>query len=155
DRALHCTVDQTECGGRRGSRERLTGLQCRRSSSAEGVRELRGRSGKVRRVENVEELRAKLEVRPFGNGELLCHNQILLEETRPMQQIALKVAVRARFRNRKGRRVEDLAILVEEGINTRDQVRTAHVARIAAAWRVDNRHATCRRATPEDACGRV
>src|SRR5262245_25727615 len=121
----------------------------------EGVRKLRGRSCKVRRVEDVEELRAELEVNPFGKDELLGHNQVLLEETRPVQKIALKVAELARLRHRKGRRVEDLAILVKERINTRDQVGTANVARGPAARLVDDRYAICPRPTEVEALRRV
>src|SRR5262245_7438052 len=84
-------------------------------------------------VEEIEELGAELDVSPFSKNELLRHNQVLLEESRTVQKIALEVTERTRLRNRKGRRIEDHAILVEEGIDTRDHVGAANGSRGTAA----------------------
>src|SRR5262249_39329012 len=125
------------------------------SGSNEGALELRGRIREVRRIENVEELRAELQVGAFRNDELLRQNQVLLEEGWPFQKVAFKVAELARLRNREGRRVEDLTILENEGVNTRDQVGTVNVARGPPPRLVDARYAPCARPAVVEASGLV
>ncbi len=51
--------------------------------------------------------------------------------------VAYEIAERARPGNSKGRRVEDRAIFVDERVDSGQQIRPAHVARVAAARGVD------------------
>ncbi len=141
DRSANRRVQYAEVACRR-SREGLAGLNLIRAC-AERVRQRRRWVGEVRVIEDIEELRFEFDVRRFRNSESLVHHQVGLPEIRPVQRIAHEVAERSGLRDGKCRRVEELAIIVEERIDAGDQIGPAHVARRAASGGVDNESASC------------
>src|SRR5215510_13411530 len=70
------------------------------------------------------------------------YDHVLLDEAWPVQQVTLQVAVRAKFRSGEGRQIQDRAVTIEKWIDALNQIGTAHSARLAAAWRIDDSGAT-------------
>ena len=69
--ALHCAIENTEGAACKRGRERLTRLQRKSRACRERAGQLRRRIGEVRQVEDIEHLRAELNVGRLGDGELL------------------------------------------------------------------------------------
>ena len=79
-------------------------------------------------VQQVEKLRAELDVRSFVDRESLVHNQIKLAEFRPVQEPALQVAEGAGAGNGKRRRIEERPVIAEVRIDAGYQVGPPHPA---------------------------
>src|ERR1043165_3377100 len=89
-------------------------------------------------VEDVEDLRAELEVRRLRNREALVEYQIELLEVWTTQRVARQVAKRSGQRNRERRRIDDAAIVIQVRIDTRNEIWAPHVSRRSAAGSVDH-----------------
>src|SRR5438093_1374889 len=77
---------------------------------------------------------------------MLGQDQVDLIEAGPMQRAALQVAEGARLWRRERGRIEKHDVAArEERIHARHQIGATHVARVAAAWRIDHGRSAYRR----------
>src|SRR3984893_19551549 len=84
-------------------------------------------------IENVEDLSTKLDVHRLGKTKAFVEDKIELAEVGAAQRTSLQIAESPRRRSSKCCGVNKVSVIVQVGIDARDQVRSADVAGIASA----------------------
>lgn len=123
-------------GGLRVWLTRLNGQRARGGTRCLSQR--RAWQGEVRHVEKVEELRAEVQARPFGNAKSLAQDQVELPRIGAAKRVTGKIAECARPWNCKRCGVQKISVVVQIGIHARNQIGPTGGTARPSAGRVDH-----------------